>query len=584
MPNTPEHLRAVIDEYERQQAQLKQQAMQLEEQAAELELQIVELAEANAALKAAEERTAQAHRRTMAEMNERLRQAVHFDAAMRTAPVAIAILDRDLRYLRMNEAGAAMTGLSIAEHIGRTVQEVNPLVAPDVVDALRRAVDLGEPTLDYRISRIAPHATNGVMDTVMQISPIRDGSGAIVGVCSIATNVSEWKALQDQLNQAQKLEAVGQLAAGIAHDFNNLLTVISSLSDLMLLEMGKHSPHRTDVEEIRRVAERAAHLARRMLGMAHSQAIVLKPIDLRAVIQDAEDLLRRAVGRGATLELVRAPGRGVVAADPTQIEQILLNLVINAADAMPEGGNVTIAICDLTLDKTLVTRAGELKPGNYVELLVSDAGTGMSPETEARIFEPFFTTKAPGKGTGLGLPTVFAIVRDLGGGISLKSVPGQGTTFRILLPRLTTEEGSGPRRQRETAAANLPRGTETLLLVEDEDMLRAGVSRLLARQGYRVLEARHGGEALRILNEEQNIAVVVSDLNMPGVDGLELSKRMRALGHTPPVLFMSGTGDVSGLGGVRAMVDERDRFIAKPFNVKELLTTVREMIGAAPVS
>jgi PAS domain S-box-containing protein len=566
-------------EHARQQEDLEHQAVQLEEQAVELEEHVDALVRSNAALVASEAETASAHRTTLEEMAERLRQTAMFEAALRTVPIAIAIIDPELRYIKVNAATAAMTGLDVDAHPGRALREVNPVLAPGLEKAMRRVLETGEPCLNYRLSRPTPHAKGGALEIVMHITAFHDGNGAIAGICSTATDMTAWKVVQEQFFQAQKLEAVGKLAAGIAHDFNNLLTIIGSYCDLVLMELSAGSPHRPQIEEIRGAAVRASTLARRMLGAASNSAMVAKPIELRTVVLEARDLLKHAARGNVQLTVDCAEEPGVVVADPTQIEQVLLNLVINAVDAMPDGGAVAVRTRAVMLDHRQVTRSGEIPPGACVELTVTDTGTGMDDATLSRIFEPFFTTKPRGKGTGLGLATVFGIVRDLGGGVEVDSVPEHGTTFRVLLPRVTTEEATGPRRARTDAAAALPRGTETLLLVEDEDALRASLARVFVRQGYRVLEARHGGEALRVLTGGDQIALVVTDLHMPGVGGHELSERMRALGRRMPVLFMSGSSTAdAGSDATPALEAGRDRFISKPFKIEKLLTTVREML------
>ena len=566
-------------EHARQQEHLERQAMELEEQAVELEEQVEALAQANSALVASEAQTARAHHEALDEMAKRVRQTAMFEAAVRTVPIAMAIIDPELRYIRVNDATAAMTGVDVDAHPGRALREVNPLLAPGLEQAMRRVLETGEPCLNYRLSRPTPHAKGGALEIVMHITAFRDSSGAIAGICSTATDMTAWKVLQEQFFQAQKLEAVGKLAAGIAHDFNNLLTVIGSYCDLVLLELPAGSPYRQEIEEIRGAAVRATTLARRMLGTTHNSALIAKPIELRTVVLEARDLLKHAARGDVQLTVDCAEEPGVVVADPTQIEQVLLNLVINAVDAMPDGGAVAVRTRAVTLDNGRVTRSGEIPPGACVELTVTDTGTGMDGATLSRIFEPFFTTKPRGKGTGLGLATVFGIVRELGGGVEVDSVPEHGTTFRVLLPRVTTEEATGPRRARTNAAAALPRGTETLLLVEDEDALRASLARVFFRQGYRVLEAGHGGEALRMIAGEERIALVVTDLHMPGVGGRELSARIRALGRRMPVLFMSGSSTAdTGSDATPASEAGRDRFIGKPFEIEKLLTTVREML------
>jgi two-component system cell cycle sensor histidine kinase/response regulator CckA len=565
-----------------QQEMLEQQAVQLEEQAAELEMQIVSLEESNRALREAETAKAAEHRRMLDEMAQRIRQSKLLEAAMATVPIGIAIIDRNMRYIKVNHAIAAVTGIPVEAHTGRGVKEVNPRLLPEVEAATKRVLETGEPCLNLRVSRPTPHAAGGSLELVLQITAFRDETGAIAGICNALTDVTDWKTMQDKVFRVQKLEAVGQLAASVAHDFNNLLTIVASCCDLMLLEMPDSAAHRPDVEEIRSAADRATTLARRMLGMAHQHAFVPKPVELSHVVREASDLLKRATGKKVRLVVQCAEDAGVVQADPSQLEQLLLNLAINAVDAMPDGGTLTVETRGVSLETPLAMRSGTLMPGEYSELIVRDTGTGMPDETLARIFEPFFTTKPSGKGTGLGLATVFAIVRDLNGGVSVDSAAEEGTSFRLLFPRLTDEETTGPRRARAEAAAGLPRGTETLLVVEDEDALRSSVARVFARQGFNVLEARHGGEALRVLANHDEVALIVSDLHMPGVGGRELSTRMRALGRELPVLFMSGTSDAGRGDAAQAdLLQGRDRFIAKPFEVEELLSTVRAMLAKA---
>jgi PAS domain S-box-containing protein len=570
-----------------QQENLEHQAIELEEQALELELHVEELERTNAALVAANAATDAAHRKALAEMTERLRQTALFEAALRTVPIAMAIIDTDLRYVKVNAACAAMTAVDVDAHPGRTLREVNPQLAPELEAAMREVLATGEPCINYRLSRPTRHAKDGTLEIVMHITAFRDADGTILGICSTATDVTQWKALQDQFFQAQKLEAVGMLAAGIAHDFNNLLTVISSYCDLVLMELPAHGPHREEIGEIRSAATRASTLARRMLGMTRSHALVVTPVELRDVVLEARDLLAHAAKKNVTLHVECADEPCAVLADPTHIEQVLLNLVINAVDAMPDGGAVDVRTHDLALHRAILTRTGEIPAGEYVELTVSDSGAGMDEPTLSRIFEPFFTTKPRGKGTGLGLATVFGIVRDLRGGIDVESAPGRGTTFHILLPRIISEEGTGPRKARSNKAGALPRGHETLLLVEDEDALRASMARVFERQGYRVLEASHGGEALRMMGDDTGIALIVSDLDMPGVGGRELAQRVHALGRHTPMLFMSGSSETDDAPdathpGLPTQMPElhadRDRFISKPFEVETLLTTVREML------
>ena len=508
------------------------------------------------------------------------RQAEWIDAAFRTVPVAMSFVDRDLRYLKVNAYTAAITGVAEDAHVGRTLREVNPRLTDEMENLIRRVVETGEPALNYHLRRPTPHAKSGMLSLVMHVSPFIEADGSIAGACITATDVTAWTDLQANLHRAQQLSAVGELAAGVAHDFNNLVTIVTSLCDLILMESPADAVHRGDIEEIQRAANRAAALARRMLGASHHRVLKPRPVELRAVVDDARDLMTQATRKAVRLVVRHEDTRGVVVADPTQLEQVLLNLVINAVDATPAGGTITVATRDVELDQAIIARTGELAAGSYAEVTVTDTGSGMDQSVAARIFEPFFTTKES-KGTGLGLATVFAIVRDLGGGIDVTTTPGAGTTFTILLPRATTEESTGPRRARAAHDASLPRGTETILLVEDEDVLRASVARVLTRQGYRVVEAHHGGDALRRMASGERFSMVVSDLHMPGVNGYEMSARMRAMGYAAPVLFISGSSGPDAAPPVPPPLHERDRFLEKPVPVEALLTTIREMLQPA---
>ncbi|HEY4132387.1 MAG TPA: ATP-binding protein [Gemmatimonadaceae bacterium] len=508
---------------------------------------------------------------------DRVRHLELFEAALRTVPIAMAIIDRDLRYLKVNDACARMTNTPIDAHPGRTLREVNPLLLPEMEAIMRRVIATGEACMNYRLTRPTPHVPGGVIEVAMHMTAFYNDDGSIGGICSTASDMTEWRHLQGQLFQAQKLEAVGKLAASVAHDFNNFITVIGSYCDVVLMELPDASPMRADIEEIRAAANRATTLARRMLGTARNSALARTPIDVANAVRDAQELLRHATNASIEVVVDTTHDEVVILGDSVQLEQVLLNLVINAVDAMPSGGEITVRTQSTTVYAPLVTLAGEIRIGDYVEITVSDTGTGMDAETLNRIFEPFFTTKGAGKGTGLGLATVLGIARELNGGVDVTSEVGVGTTFRVLIPRLASAATAEFRATPSRGSFTYPHGSETLLLVNDEDALRVGLSRVLTRQGYRVLEARHGGEALRIIGEEPKIDLVISDLNMPGVDGFELAERL----HAPrmPMLFMSSSQDESGAPyGLPANALPRDRFIRGPLEVDEFLATVWEML------
>jgi len=370
------------------------------------------------------------------------------------------------------------------------------------------------------------------------------------------------------------MEAVGQLAGGIAHDFNNLLTGILSYSDLVLQELRPDDPIRGDVEQIRHAGQRAAALTRQLLAFSRRQVLQPRVLSLNACVGEVEAMLRRLVGAGVTLESELDPGLWHVLADPGQLEQVLVNLVINARDAMPDGGRVRVATANLHLTATDDARGNGVRPGAYVTLSVSDTGVGMDVQTQARIFDPFFTTRDSGKGTGLGLSTVYGIVEQSGGHIAVESAPGQGATYTIFLPRHTgtAAAAAGP-----TDRRSFPGGSETLLLVEDEAAVRSSARRLLERHGYTVIEARHGAEALRIMEAgDRTVDLVITDLVMPEMGGRELVERLRTRHPGVKVLFMSGYSERAVASD--GVMPPGTGFVDKPFTIEQLTRRTRELL------
>jgi len=380
-----------------------------------------------------------------------------------------------------------------------------------------------------------------------------------------------------QLRQSQKMEAVGRLAGGIAHDFNNLLTVINGRSDLLLQRLNPRDPVHSSIEQIRKTAERATELTQQLLAFSRKQVLQPRVLDLTAVVSELAPLLRRLIGEDINLVVLPA-ARGRVKADRAGLEQVITNLVINSRDAMPAGGRLTIETADADLDAAFVGLHPGTQPGSYVALVVRDEGTGMSAEVQAQAFEPFFTTKEVGKGTGLGLSTVYGIVKQHSGHISVESVVGAGSTLSIYLPRveMASEAPSQPR-----PSLHSVRGTERVLLVEDEDDVRAVARESLARYGYTVLEARDGEEALRIAGAESgHIDVMVTDVVMPGMNGRELAQRLLAIRPGTRVLYVSGyTDDALSQHGI---LDQELAFLAKPFAPETLARSVRQVLDDAP--
>jgi PAS domain S-box-containing protein len=382
---------------------------------------------------------------------------------------------------------------------------------------------------------------------------------------------------EEQLRQSQKMEAIGQLAGGIAHDFNNLLTVISGYGELSARKLKAEDPLRLNLEEIKKAGDRAASLTRQLLAFSRRQILQPKVLDLNQVVLDLEKMLGRLIGEDVEMRTNLAPSLGSVKADPGQIEQVLMNLAVNARDAMPQGGKLTIGTENVYLDPDYASHHLAVTPGPYILLAVSDTGHGMTEETKSRIFEPFFTTKEQGKGTGLGLSTVYGIVKQSGGNIWVYSEPGAGTTFKIYLPR--TDEGAGEY-VRGLPATEVLKGTETVLLVEDEELVRNLVRHVLEDAGYKLLEATNGGAGLQLCDQyEAPIHLLLTDVVMPEMSGQQLAERLRKTRPGMAVLYMSGyTEDTIVHHGV---LDEDVSFIEKPFNPDALARKVREVIDAS---
>jgi two-component system, cell cycle sensor histidine kinase and response regulator CckA len=483
---------------------------------------------------------------------------------------AVISMDLQGRLVGLNAAAETLTGYPSAELLG---QPFSPYILPEhlelAVEHFRRAVE-GTPQ-SYEVSLL--HKSGRRVDVVANNVPIVV-EGHVVGVFGVMRDVTEQRALQDQLRQAQKMEAVGRLAGGIAHDFNNLLTAILSNAELVLGELAD-GPVRHDVELIRQTAERAAALTRQLLAFSRKQVIQPRLVDLNAVVHETDRLLRRSLGEGITLETDLGDIASVLA-DPGQLEQVLINLAVNARDAMPDGGTLTIRTRDVVVDEMFALRHRGLRPGLYVTFAVEDTGLGMDPQTQARIFEPFFTTKELGRGTGLGLSTVYGIVKQWGGYVSVESALTHGTAFTIYLPR---QEGvAEPLEQR--VAGRLPGGDETILLVEDEASVRGSIRRILTRQGYSVLEARHGADALQIVDETVGpIALVLTDLMMPEMNGRELIAELQRRPSAPAILAMSGYDEQAAVRG--KPLPPETTFLEKPFTVEGLLQAVRTVLDKA---
>ncbi|HVO81832.1 MAG TPA: PAS domain S-box protein [Terriglobales bacterium] len=391
----------------------------------------------------------------------------------------------------------------------------------------------------------------------------------------IAQDVTERRVLEDQFRQAQKMEAVGRLAGGVAHDFNNLLMVISGYTEVLLERTQRGNPVYAKIEAIQQAADRATTLTRQLLAFSRKQLLELKVVDVNAIVADIERLLRPLIGESIELITRLAPDLGRTRADAGQIEQVIMNLVVNSKDAMPDGGKITIQTGNVSLDDDLRREYSYIQPGPYVMLSVSDDGQGMDKETQARIFEPFFTTKEKGKGTGLGLSTVYGIVKQSGGYVFVNSELGRGTTFRIYLPRV--EDAAEPLGKVHAAQA-ASGGSETVLLVEDEESVRQLVRETLEAKGYKVLEADQGEAALRVASAHPGtIDMLITDVVMPGMSGRELARQLSTSRPQTKVLYLSGYTEDAILH--QGALDPGTAFLQKPFTLQALSRKVREVLN-----
>lgn len=448
---------------------------------------------------------------------------------------------------------------------------------PEEYDRLEKGISdsiRGRETYSTEVRAVRKDGTQ--LFVQVSFSRLSDESGELKGIIAYHMDITKSKELEEQLRQSQKMEAIGQLAGGIAHDFNNLLTVIQGYSEVALLKTRNEDPLTEHFTKISEAAGRAAGLTHQLLAFSRRQVMESKVIDLNVSVENLHGMLKRVIGED--IELGTIPGRDLwrVKADPRQIEQMIINFAVNARDAMPTGGKLTIETANAHLDNSYTADHVDVVPGPYVMLCVSDTGTGMPPEVVERVFEPFFTTKEKGKGTGLGLSMVYGTVKQSGGAISVYSEVGRGTVFRVYLPRST---GSNEGIERKTEPAQTPRGNETVLLVEDDDAVRELSVRILAMHGYQVLEAASPKEAIRLAQgHEQTIDMVLTDIVMPQMSGKELVDRLRQSLPNLKLLYMSGyTNQTITHHGV---LEEGTFFLQKPFTVDGLAKKVREVLDS----
>ncbi len=504
--------------------------------------------------------------RKRAEESLRAREA-HYRTILENIADGVLITDRQGRYLDVNPRACEVTGYPREELLrldttDTYLPEERAGVSPRLADIARS----GSASYERSLLR-----KDGAVITV------EVNARALPGGSLLATlrDVTDRKRLEEQLRQAQKMEAVGRLAGGVAHDFNNVLTAIFGYADLLTEEFPAGSLARQDIEEIRKAATRAAALTRQLLAFSRQQVLAPVVLSVNDLVDDVDKMLRRLVGEDVELRLTLASDAGNVRADSGQLQQVIMNLVVNARDAMPTGGKLLIETAHAELTEQYAELRPAVIPGRYVMLAVSDTGVGMDAQTKARIFEPFFTTKEKGKGTGLGLSTVYGIVKQSGGYVWVYSEPGHGTTFKLYLPRVDAPaEPQAPPREAATVT-----GTETILLAEDDEILRPLTKGLLAKLGYTVLEAESADQALAVAGARQGpIHLLLADVVMPGASGRELARRLAQSRPETRVLYVSGYTDDAIVH--HGMLEPGLNFLQKPFTPAALARKVREVLDA----
>ncbi|MBI4503612.1 MAG: PAS domain S-box protein [Gemmatimonadetes bacterium] len=490
--------------------------------------------------------------------------------AVDQSPASIVMTDTRARILYVNPKFEAVTGYTAAEAIGQNPRMLQSGSHP--ADFYRQ---MWETITSGQIWRGELH--NRTKDGRLfreraSIAPVTDASGTITHYLAIKEDITDRKQLEDELRQAQKMEAVGRLAGGVAHDFNNLLTVILGNCEIVLADMKDDDEIRRDLVEIEAAARRAASLTRQLLAFSRRQIIQPQILDLNALVEGIGKMIRRLLGEDITVAMQLAKDVGRVIADPGQLEQVLLNLSVNARDAMPDGGRLAIQTANMDVDPTFQRDHPGAQVGPHVKIAITDTGTGMTPEVRAHLFEPFFTTKPAGKGTGLGLSTVYGIVKQSNGSIFVQSEPDRGSTFTILLPRSDAEPTS-----RAPVASEISGGTETILIAEDDGIVRSIARRALEGRGYRILEARDGEGALKLASQESGaIHLLLTDLVMPGMGGQELARRLTAQFPGVRTLFTSGYSETAATNG--GVLSPDVAFLAKPFSVEEIARKVRAVL------
>jgi hypothetical protein len=499
-----------------------------------------------------------------------------FQELFELAPDAIVMTNADGVITLINQPAEALFGYSREELVGELVEKLMPEShRPDHVGLRQNYLRSAAPrAMGGGMANLRGMRKDGTVFPVeISLAPINSSAGP--QVAAAVRDVTARLRLEGQLRQSQKMEAIGRLAGGVAHDFNNILSVILSCGEMLLEDLKPGEPMRDDLEEIQKAGLRAADLTKQLLMFSRQQVLEPRVVDLNDVLTAMDKMLQRILGADVDLVSLRTKPLGRVRIDPSSVEQVIMNLVVNARDAMPTGGKLTMETENVVLDESYASDHLGVKPGPYVMLAITDTGTGIDKVTIARIFEPFFTTKEAGKGTGLGLSTVFGIAQQSGGTVWVYSEPGKGTTFKVYLPRVDAAVDA----VRAVAPPKDLRGSETILLVDDDDQVRAVAHSILQRTGYHVIEARNAGEAL--LHAERHpgtIHLLLSDVVMPQMSGPELAKRLANARPEMKVLCMSGYTDDSIVR--HGVLDAQLAFFQKPITPDALMTKVREVLDS----
>jgi two-component system cell cycle sensor histidine kinase/response regulator CckA len=494
------------------------------------------------------------------------------------SPIGYHELDTDGRIIRINRTELEMLRYPLEDLLGQPLWKF--VLEEETTRHIIMAKIGGDVSFHETFERTYRRKDGTTLPVLVKDRVLRDKEGRIIGIHSAVEDLTERRRSEEalkksdhQLRQWQRVEAIGRLAGGIAHDFNNLLMTIKGCGEILLQEFDSHDPRREEVEEIQKAAERAADLTRQLLAFGRKQVLQPQVVDLNKIVANMNKILQRVIGEDIQLQTILEPRLRPVKVDPGQIEQVIMNLAVNARDAMPRGGKLTIETASEFLDEDFALRHASVKPGSYVMLAVSDNGCGMDKETQSHLFEPFFTTKEKGQGTGLGLSTVYGIVKQSEGNIWAFSELGQGTTFKIYLPMATpsVQDPSRSPELRRVAATE----TETILLVEDEKAVRGVIRKTFQGKGYTVLEAQHGQEALKICeNYSGPIHLMVTDMVMPHLGGKELAEKLAPQRPEMKILYMSG------YPAQQEVLEPGTEFLQKPFTLNSLEAKVREMLDA----